>query len=50
MVEIGSLHIDRNCYKLVIAHFSDILCDIDGIRYMYIQFSLNGITLYKNYY
>lgn len=50
MVEIGSLHIDRNCYKLVIACFSDILRDNDGIRYMWIEFSRYGITLCKNYY
>jgi hypothetical protein len=48
MVEIGSLHIDSISYKMVIAHFSDAWDN--GIRYMWIEFSKDSITLCKNYY
>ena len=49
MVEIGSLHIDSISYKVVIAHFIDVVYN-DFIHYMWIEFSKDGTTLYKNYY
>mgnify|MGYP007102686644 FL=1 len=48
MIDIGSLHIDQYSYKLVIAHFLDTWNN--GIRYIWIELTKNGITFCKNYY